>query len=58
MTDYEKYEGDAVYTDLVDLLEEAKVTKSLYERINNSLDPYVPGNELQRGEIPCLLYTY
>ena len=52
MTDYEKYEEDVVYTDLVNLLEETKVTKSLYERINNSLDPYVPGNELQRGEIP------
>ena len=52
MTDYRKYEDDVVYADLVDLLEETKVTKSLYERINNSLDPYVAGNELQRGEIP------
>ena len=52
MTDYKKYENDSVYSDLVELLDEKKVTKSLYERINNSLDPYMAGNELQKGEIP------
>ena len=52
MADYPEYTQEQVLGDLKGILPEEAISKSIFERINNSLDPYTSGTDIVPEEIP------
>ena len=52
MAKYPEYKCEAVQGDLREILPEDAVSKSIFERINNSLDPYTGAVDIMPEEVP------
>jgi glycolate dehydrogenase FAD-linked subunit len=52
MFEYPEYELEEVYADLSGILAKEAVSKSIFERINNSLDPYTGATDITPDEVP------
>jgi len=52
MADYPEYTQEQVLNDLMGILPGEAISKSIFERINNSLDPYTSGTDIVPEEIP------
>jgi len=55
MYEYPKYELEKVYEDLSGILSKDAVSNSIFERINNSLDPYTGATDITPDEIPYVV---
>ena len=53
MNRFPEYEVEKLYDDLKNILPQKYITTSLFERLNNALDPYP--NELDREELPYVV---
>ena len=55
MAEYPEYKPEDVYEDLIKILPEEFVSKSIFERINTSLDPYTSGTDIIPEELPYVV---
>ena len=55
MGEYPEYKPEDVYEDLRKILPEELISKSIFERVNNSLDPYMFTVDITPGEIPYVV---
>ena len=52
MLEYLEYTPEDIYKDLRKILPEESISKSIFERINNALDPYTFASDISREEVP------
>jgi glycolate oxidase len=52
MSEYPEYQSEEIYKDLKEILPEEAISKNLFERINNALDPYTFASDISPEEIP------
>jgi glycolate oxidase len=52
MYEYPEYKLEKVYEDLCGILSKDAISKSIFERINNSLDPYTGATDITPDEVP------
>jgi glycolate oxidase len=52
MYEYPEYKLEKVYEDLCGILPKDAISKSIFERINNSLDPYTGATDITPDEVP------
>ncbi len=52
MIKYPEYKPEKVQEDLREILPEDAISKSIFERINNSLDPYTGATDITPDEVP------
>ena len=55
MFEYPEYKLEEVYEDLSGILPRDAISKSVFERINNSLDPYTGATDVTPDEIPYVV---
>ncbi len=55
MGEYPEYKPEDVYEDLRKILPEGAASKSIFERVNNSLDPYMFAVDITPEEIPYVV---
>ena len=55
MCTYPDYEPEDIYRELKAILPESSLSKSVYERINNALDPYTFATDIDPEEMPYLV---
>ena len=55
MVEYPEYKPEDVYADVTKIVPEEFVSKSIFERINNSLDPYTSGTDIDPEELPYVV---
>jgi len=55
MVEYPEYKPDDTYEDLRKVLPEDSLSKSVFERINNALDPYTFASDISREEVPYIV---
>jgi len=55
MGEYPDYQPEDIYEDLSKVLSEESLSKSLFERINNALDPYTFATDISREKVPYLV---
>ena len=55
MVKYPEYKLEDVYADVKKIVPEEFVSKSIFERINNSLDPYTSGTDIDPEELPYVV---
>ena len=55
MCTYPDYEPENIYRELKAILPESSLSKSVYERINNALDPYTFATDIDPEEMPYLV---
>ena len=55
MAEYPEYKLEDVYQDVTKIIPGEFVSKSIFERINNSLDPYTSGTDIVPEELPYVV---
>lgn len=55
MFEYPEYKLEEVYSDLSRILPTDAISKSIFERINNSLDPYTVATDITPDEVPYVV---
>ena len=55
MVEYPEYKPEDVYEDVKRIVPEEFVSKSIFERINDSLDPYTSGTDIIPEELPYVV---
>ncbi|MGD0916110.1 MAG: FAD-binding oxidoreductase [Thermodesulfobacteriota bacterium] len=55
MSEYPEYDPGSIYEDLRKVLPEEVLSRSLFERINNALDPYTFASDISQEEVPYLV---
>lgn len=55
MVEYPEYKPEDIHEDLKKILPEESLSKSVFERINNALDPYTFDSDICREELPYLV---
>lgn len=55
MSDYPKYEPEMIHNDLKNILPEEALSGSIFERINNALDPYTFASDVHPDEVPYIV---
>ena len=55
MDKYPEYKTEDIYEDVRKIVPEKSISKSIFERLNNALDPYTFASELSREEVPYLV---
>ncbi len=55
MVEYPEYKPEDIYEDVKKIIPEEFVSKSIFERINNSLDPYTFVSDIVREEVPYVV---
>ena len=52
MDEYPEYQTEEIYQDLKEVLPEEAISKNLFERINNALDPYTFASDIRSEDVP------
>lgn len=52
MANYPDYNPEDIQLELREILPEEAISKGLFERINNALDPYTSSDDIDRGMVP------
>ncbi len=55
MPQYPEYRSEDIYEDLKKILPQESLSRSLFERINNALDPYTFASDISKEEVPYLV---
>lgn len=55
MMDYPDYDPKDIQGDLQSILPEASLSKGIFERINNALDPYTSSDDISPSEVPYVV---
>jgi len=55
MGEYPDYKPEDIYDDLSKVLPKESLSKSVFERINNALDPYTFASDISREKLPYLV---
>jgi len=55
MVEYPEYKPEDVYEDMREIVPEESVSKSVFERINNALDPYTFASDISPEEVPYVV---
>ena len=55
MDKYPEYKTEDIYEDVRKIVPEKSISKSIFERLNNALDPYTFASELSREEVPYVV---
>jgi hypothetical protein len=50
--EYPEYKPENIYEDLRKILTEEALSASLFERINNAIDPYIFASDISQEEVP------
>lgn len=55
MDGYPEYRTEDIYEDMKGILPEESISRSIFERLNNALDPYTFASDISRDEVPYVV---